>query len=144
MNVTCPHCRAQLDIPANEAGSPTLCRVCGGKFQAPLPSAAPVGGGYAPGDPVREFAGKKLAAGICAILLGSFGIHKFILGYTNAGVIMLAVTLITATIGPCLLFVPWIATVAMQVIGIIEGIIYLTKTDEDFYQTYGVQRREWF
>ena len=30
-----------------------------------------------------------------AILLGQLGIHKFILGYTNAGIIMLAVTLVS-------------------------------------------------
>src|SRR5215471_8191835 len=33
-------------------------------------------------------AGSKIPAGICGILLGSFGIHKFILGYTGAGLVM--------------------------------------------------------
>ena len=31
-----------------------------------------------------------------------------------------------------------------SVIGLIEGIIYLTKTDPEFYQTYMVERRAWF
>lgn len=30
------------------------------------------------------------------------------------------------------------------IVGLIEGIIYLTKTDEEFYQAYVAQRREWF
>jgi len=28
-------------------------------------------------------ADKKIAAGICGILLGGFGVHKFVLGYQN-------------------------------------------------------------
>ncbi len=78
--------------------------------------------------------GKKLAAGLCAILIGGFGIHKFILGYTTAGIIMLLVTLLTCGIGG----------LAMYVISIIEGITYLTRSDEDFYRTYIVGKKEWF
>lgn len=69
-----------------------------------------------------------------AILLGSLGIHKFYLGYTKSGVIMLLVSLLTFGIGAAV----------MEVIGIIEGIIYLTKTDQEFYQTYEAQQKEWF
>lgn len=85
-------------------------------------------------DPVKEFAGKKVAAGICAILLGSLGIHKFVLGLTTPGIIMLVVTLVTCGFG----------SVITGIIGLIEGIIYLTKSDEDFYQTYGVEKKGWF
>jgi TM2 domain-containing membrane protein YozV len=83
---------------------------------------------------VKDFAGKKIAAGICGILLGSLGIHKFILGLSKQGVIMLLVSLLTCGIGASV----------MYVIGLVEGIIYLTKTDEDFYQTYGVEKKGWF
>ena len=69
-----------------------------------------------------------------AILLGSLGIHKFYLGYTKSGVIMLLVSLLTFGIGAAV----------MEVIGIIEGIIYLTKTDQEFYQIYEAQQKEWF
>ncbi|HLH52152.1 MAG TPA: TM2 domain-containing protein [Verrucomicrobiae bacterium] len=79
-------------------------------------------------------AGSKIAAGICGILLGSLGIHKFILGYTGAGLIMLLVTLLTC----------FIASPIMHLIGLIEGIIYLTKSDADFVKTYVDGRREWF
>ncbi len=85
-------------------------------------------------DSVSEFAGKKIAAGICGILLGALGIHKFILGLTTPGVIMLLVTLLTCGIGGSV----------MGIIGLIEGIIYLTKTDSDFYQAYAVDKKGWF
>lgn len=79
-------------------------------------------------------ASKKLPAGICGILLGAFGIHKFILGYTKEGVIMLLVSILT--IG----FLAWV----MGIIGLIEGIIYLTKSDEEFVATYVNGKKGWF
>jgi len=33
---------------------------------------------------------------------------------------------------------------AAGIIGLIEGIMYLTKTDEEFYQTYVVEKKAWF
>lgn len=87
------------------------------------------------GDPAaRQVGGNKIAAGICGILVGGFGIHKFILGMTGPGLIMLLVSLLTCGVG-------WIV---MWVIGLIEGIIYLTKSDEDFYKTYVIGKKEWF
>jgi hypothetical protein len=46
----------------------------------------------------------------------------------------LLVTLLTCGIGGAV----------MMVVGIVEGIMYLTKSDEDFYQTYYVQGKDWF
>jgi TM2 domain-containing membrane protein YozV len=82
----------------------------------------------------QDISSKKLAAGICAILLGSLGIHKFILGMTTPGVIMLLITVLTCGIGAA----------ATSIIGIIEGVIYLTKSDEEFYRDYMVNKKEWF
>jgi TM2 domain-containing membrane protein YozV len=89
-------------------------------------------------------ADKKLAAGLCGILLGAFGVHKFILGYQTEGFILLGVTLaawvitfITCGIGVFLVFIP-------SIIGIIEGVIYLTKSDEDFVNTYIINKKPWF
>jgi TM2 domain-containing membrane protein YozV len=79
-------------------------------------------------------ASNKIAAGICGILLGSLGIHKFILGYTGTGIIMLLVTVLTCGI----------AGVVIHLIGLIEGIIYLTKSDEEFVRIYVDGRKEWF
>ncbi len=32
----------------------------------------------------------------------------------------------------------------MAIIGLVEGILYLTKSDKDFYKTYIVSKKEWF
>ncbi len=87
----------------------------------------------APGT-VAARASNKIPAGICGILLGSLGIHKFILGYTGAGLIMLLVTVLS-----CFILSP-----IMHIIGLIEGIIYLCKPDEEFVRVYVDGRKEWF
>lgn len=79
-------------------------------------------------------ASKKVAAGICGILLGAFGVHKFILGYTTEGLIMLAVTVLSC----------FILSFVTGIIGLIEGIIYLTKSDADFVATYVSNKKGWF
>mgnify|MGYP002636813778 CR=1 FL=1 len=83
---------------------------------------------------LQEFSSNKIAAGICGILIGSLGIHKFILGLTTPGIIMVLVTVLTFGIGG----------LVMSIIGFIEGVIYLSKTDEDFYQTYAIEKKSWF
>ena len=83
---------------------------------------------------LTEASNKKLVAGLLAIFLGSFGVHKFVLGYNTAGLIMLLVTVLTCGI----------AGFVMGVIGIIEGIIYLTKTPEEFESIYIQNSKEWF
>ena len=85
---------------------------------------------------------KKLAAGLCGILLGSLGIHKFILGYNTEGIIMLVVSLVGILLS-CLVL-PVLGSTAMWVIGIVEGIMYLTKTDQEFVDTYINGKKPWF
>lgn len=85
-------------------------------------------------DQLKEANSKKLVAGICGILLGGLGIHKFYLGYTKQGLITLAISLVTCGAGAMI----------MGTIGIIEGITYLTKSDEDFYNTYILNSKGWF
>ncbi len=77
---------------------------------------------------------KKIAAGVTGILLGAIGVHKFVLGYTKEGLIMLGVCLLTFGFGGAL----------TGLIGLIEGIVYLTKTDEDFVATYVNAHKGWF
>jgi TM2 domain-containing membrane protein YozV len=88
----------------------------------------------APPPARSEANSKKILCGILAILLGYLGIHKFILGMTQPGLIMLLVSVLTCGIG---LTVMW-------VIGLIEGIMYLTKSDDEFYQTYMIEKKQWF
>jgi len=77
---------------------------------------------------------KRIVAGVVAILFGALGIHKFILGYQKEGIIMLVISFLSLGF--------LLALVAL--IGIIEGIIYLSKTDEEFFQTYQIGRKPWF
>ncbi|EAQ39481.1 MULTISPECIES: TM2 domain-containing protein [unclassified Dokdonia] len=85
---------------------------------------------------------KKILAGILAIFLGAFGVHKFILGYQKEGIIMLVLSvvgIVLSCVGIGVLLV-W----AVGLVGLIEGIIYLTKSDEEFYNTYQAGRKPWF
>ena len=85
-----------------------------------------------------EISNKKLAAGLTGIFLGAFGVHKFILGYTKPAVIMLVVSLAGGVV-TC-----GLASFVMGVIGLIEGIIYLTKTDAQFQAQYLDGQQDWF
>lgn len=77
---------------------------------------------------------EKIVAGLLGIFLGSLGIHKFYLGYTKEAVIMLLVSLLTCGVGAAV----------MSIIGLIEGIMYLTKSDEDFQAIYVENHKGWF
>ncbi len=79
------------------------------------------------GKPARSE--KRVAAGVLAILLGGLGIHKFYLGYAKEGIIQLILGLLCG-VG--------------SIIGLIEGIIYLTKSDEEFVATYVTGKKGWF
>ncbi|MGW9684971.1 NINE protein [Flagellimonas sp. 2504JD1-5] len=81
---------------------------------------------------------KKILAGILAIVLGGFGVHKFILGYNKEGIILLVCTIILGIV-TC-----GIANMIVWVVTLVEGIIYLTKSDEEFYNTYQVGKKPWF
>ncbi len=62
----------------------------------------------------------KVIAGILGILLGGFGVHKFYLGDIGLGILYL------------IFF--WSGIPA--IIGLIEGILYLVASDEEFQQKY--------
>lgn len=80
---------------------------------------------------------KKILAGVLGILLGWIGVHKFILGYQKEGIILLVLGLLGfVTCG--------ITSAISGLVGLIEGIIYLTKSDEDFYNTYQEGKKSWF
>lgn len=94
------------------------------------------------GKPVES---KKMAAGITAILLGGFGIHKFILGYVTEGIIILVLNLIIVpTAGAVTCGIGFGLYSITYLIPIIEGIIYLTKSDEEFINIYQKNKKPWF
>jgi uncharacterized membrane protein YvbJ len=87
----CTKCGAINDETAQ------YCTTC----QAPLNA---VNTGYQPMQSVNPGAmtdwkalgaDKKIVAGICAILVGWLGVHKFVLGYTTEGIIQLCIGIVT-------------------------------------------------
>lgn len=73
---------------------------------------------------------KKLVAGILGIVLGGFGVHRFYLGDVGGGILRIVITVVTCGLG--------------GIIGLIEGIIYLTKSDAEFVELYINQKKGWF
>lgn len=88
----------------------------------------------------------KATAALLAFFLGWAGIHKFYLGYTSAGIIyvltfvlslLLIFSFFFTLIGVFTIYIPFIFS-------FVDGIMYLTKSDEEFQNIYVDGRREWF
>jgi len=84
----------------------------------------------------------KTVAALLGILLGSLGAHKFYLGYKTSGAIMLGLTISGWILSSVLIGMLWAWIPA--VVGLIEGFIYLSKSDSDFEQIYVVGDKPWF
>ena len=98
-----------MDAPALPAGPAPTDYPSGGypPYSGPYASGAqpgydpqwayapPPGEGMPPGYGVPPgYGGKsRVAAGVLALLLGTFGIHNFYLGYTTKGIIQLVISL---------------------------------------------------
>lgn len=134
----CPSCGATIDVNSSE------CKYCGEvipgvqqqqykqQYQAPPQGQVPPQYGapqygspqvqqifvQQPSEPINTKS--KIAAGILGILLGGIGVHKFYLGRIGMGIIYILF---------CWTYIP-------AIIGFIEGIIYLTSSDEKFYAKY--------
>lgn len=80
----------------------------------------------------RAFVSKKTGAGILALFLGNLGVHKFMLGLTTGGLTMLVLFLLLVPI-------PF-----LTIVSFVEGVIYLSKSDEQFYEDYAVRKKQWF
>ena len=90
-----------------------------------------------PPYPTRPVSRKsRVAAGLLAIFCGILGFHKFYLGYISAGIIMFLLTF----------FLWWtiVVPLAMFLVSIIEGVMYLTKSDEEFQRIYVQSQKDWF
>ena len=136
--VFCSECGAKNDSAAR------FCKSCGKALAGGAGGAAVAQPGNVGSLGEASASSNKVAAGICGILLGGLGVHKFILGYRRAGVIMLSATLCCFFAGILTCGLTWFATPAMWAIGLVEGIIYLTRSDEDFVRIYVDGRKEWF
>jgi TM2 domain-containing membrane protein YozV len=125
--IACPGCgvppRTQTSF-CHHCGKPTtaiqiVCTACGVGLSTPKQK-------------------NKVTAGILGILLGAFGAHKFYLGYTGTAVFMLCTALIGGIV------TSGIAAGLLGIIGLVEGIIYMTKSDADFAATYLQGKKAWF
>ena len=126
----------------------------------PAPGAGGIGGAL---DSVLGSERTKVVAGVLGILLGWAGAHKFYLGINRPAMIQLAVSggglvlaLVVANIfiflgifgiglfiGFLLYGVGYIALMAAGILGLVEGIIYLTKSDEEFQTIYVTGQKQW-
>ena len=103
----CHACGRSIDARAE------ICPLCGVRQQMAY-APAPMGQNTPSGR-------NRTAAALLALLLGGFGVHKFYLGKVGQGAIYLLF---------CWTFLP-------TIIGFVEGILYLTKSDQEFAAEYG-------
>ena len=116
---------SQSSQQASDVWGQTYWQANGQAYQQPYAQASPCSKDH-------------VAAGLLAIFLGSLGIHKFYLGYNTPGFIMLAVTIVGS------IFSLGLAGLAMVVISIVEGVLYLSKSQTEFEQIYVFNKKEWF
>ena len=114
-NKFCPNCGAETQ------SNQVVCIKCG----VALVNVSTASGGEK----------SRVTAALLAIFLGAIGAHEFYLGNQKSALIRLAVSIVGLVIG---------VTFVMSLIGLIEGIIYLTKSDAEFKQTYVDGHKEWF
>ena len=79
----------------------------------------------------------KMIAFVLGFFLGTLGLHKFYLGsgkpntqYNTPGIIQLILGIVTCGFA--------------GLIGLVEGIIYVTKSDEEFQEMYIDNEKPWF
>lgn len=83
-----------------------------------------------------------IAAGLLALFVGTLGIHKFYLGYTKEGIILLVSTLVSYML--VIVLIGFIPLMIIGVICFIEAILYLTKSEADFNAIYVKGHKPWF
>ena len=139
----CRNCGNQIDDKAvvcikcgvRPTDGTAHCQACGQSTQPGAVVCVHCGAQLAASSAQQKTAAdKKLVAGICGILLGALGVHKFILGYTKEGIIMACVSVLTCGLGSPI----------MGLIGLVEGILYLVKSDEEFVAVYVNNKHGWF
>ncbi|AKB77931.1 hypothetical protein MSHOH_1448 [Methanosarcina horonobensis HB-1 = JCM 15518] len=90
-----------------------FCRTCGSEIRDEAEICPKCG----VRQPIKRASGKsKVVAGVLAIFLGGFGIHKFYMGKAGQGILYLLF---------CWTFIP-------ALLGLLEGLMYLLESDESF------------
>ena len=132
------------DYDDRPSGDGKYCHECGRRIRSSAETCPKCGASQAVTEPVQDErrdqqqpSREQLTAGILAILLGGLGVHKFYLGNTAAGLVMLLVSVVTF---PCYFG----GLIVMSVIGVVEGVMYLTKSRREFHRDYVIRRQAWF
>ena len=102
-------------VTENNQAPPQGAPYTQGQYQVP-PQGVPYGQPILNPIPYGYKQKSKLAAGLLGILIGSFGVHNFYLGYTGKAVAQLLITLLTCGAG----------AVISGIWALIEGIMILT------------------
>ena len=127
--IACPGCGLPPRLESK------FCHNCGTATRPNQSACATCGVTLAAGGAGSK---SRVTAGLLGIFLGGLGIHKFYLGYNRAGIIMILVSFAGGLL-------TWgLAALAAGAVGLIEGIVYLTKSDADFERIYVAGRKEWF
>lgn len=85
---------------------------------------------------------KRVIAGVLALFFGSLGVHKFVLNYQREGAFLLILTVVGWATVCIVVGIPIL--IITQMVGLVEGVIYLTKTDDEFYKIYQANKKGWF
>ena len=104
----CRNCGSQIPDGAS------VCGNCGRPVEVAAPQQAPAYQAPAPAAEPKS----SLAAGLFGILLGTFGVHNFYLGFTGKAVAQLLITLLSCG-GLAVVSSVW---------GLVEGILYISKS----------------
>ena len=128
--VACTSCGVNPKLSKN------FCGACGVKTKdnqiVCLKCGVSLGGSLAGSSSGEK---SKIIACLLALFLGTIGVHKFYLGYNTQGIIML----LCGTVG-WILFLP---PIVMAIIALIEAIMYISKSDEEFQEIYVDNEKPW-
>lgn len=113
--VKCPYCGAETNVSYAEPG-PSQWQQFGQQATTTVNSV------FSDGQSGRS----RGVAALLALFFGALGLHYFYIGKTNAGIIFLVVSIITCG---------FLGLVA-QVVSIVQGIMFLTSTQEEFEQRW--------
>jgi TM2 domain-containing membrane protein YozV len=118
---------AQIDFSPEGANAVAIYAISGSSVSA---------------NPLSGEQKSPIVAGLLALFLGGLGIHKFYLGYNQEGVILLVATIISWILTVVVIGV--LGLMAVGVICLVEAIIYLTKSQDEFARIYVENKRPWF
>ena len=80
-------------------------------------------------------------ASLLAIFLGALGVHKFYLGHLAEGCVHITLTL--ASLAAAFVVDSWLPLVVVMLFSAIEGVSYVSRSEEQFVRDYLEERRRW-